>query len=388
VSPQVSDASASSSRGQPEEVDRISQLADALTLMLVSGVGPITRRALLDRFGSAAAVLSASNAQLRQVRGVGPELARRLTAARREINAQDEIQICGENEIEILVEWDDAYPALLREIPDPPGVLFVRGDLLPQDGLAVAVVGTRHATQYGLRQAERLAGGLARAGLTIVSGLARGIDAAAHRAALVAGGRTIAVLGCGVLEIYPPEHADLAREISQSGALVSESPPRMKPMSGLFPQRNRVITGMSLGVVVVEAAERSGALVSARHAMEQGREVFAVPGPIDSRMSRGCHALLRDGARLVESVDDVLEELGPLCFAVPDAAGRSIHHPAELHLNEQEQAVLDAIHGASTSVDEICAASRIPVHRVLATLSVLESRRLIRRLSGTRVARP
>jgi len=374
--------------GQSEFSDRSSQLADALTLMLVSGVGPITRRALVDRFGSAAAVLAASSVQLRQVRGVGPELARRLTAARYEINAHDEIQICAEHEIDILVEWDDEYPALLREIHDPPGVLFVRGELLPQDGLAVAVVGTRHATQYGLRQAERLAGGLARAGLTIVSGLARGIDAAAHRAALAAGGRTIAVLGCGVLEIYPPEHAELACEVARQGALVSESPPRMKPMSGLFPQRNRVITGMCLGVVVVEAAERSGALVSARHSMEQGREVFAVPGPIDSRMSRGCHGLIRDGARLVESVDDVLEELGPLCFAAPDPTGRTVRHPAELSLNEQEQAVLDAIREVSTSIDEICATSRVPVNRVLATLSVLESRHLIRRLSGTRVVRP
>lgn len=388
MSAQTSPPGDSSPPEPVEVVDRVGQLADSLTLMLVSGVGPITRRALLDRFGSAAAVLAASQTQLRQVRGVGPELARRLTSASHDINALDEIQICATHDIEILVEWDEAYPGLLREIHDPPGVLFVRGDLAPQDGLAVAVVGTRHATQYGLRQAERLAGGLARAGLTIVSGLARGIDAAAHRAALAAGGRTIAVLGCGVLEIYPPEHDELARDIIQSGALLSESPPRMKPMSGLFPQRNRVITGLSLGVVVVEAAERSGALVSARHAMEQGREVFAVPGPIDSRMSRGCHALLRDGARLVESVDDVLEELGPLCFAVPDIAGRTIHHPAELQLNEQEQAVLDAIHGVSTSVDEICATSRVPVHRVLATLSVLESRRLIRRLSGTRVARP
>lgn len=355
--------------------------------MLVPGVGPITRRALLERFGSPAAVLAASGSQLRQVRGVGPELARRLASARREVDALDEIRVCDEHGIRIVTERDSAYPALLREIHDPPGVLFVRGELAPQDGLAVAIVGTRHATQYGLRQAERLAGGLARAGLTIVSGLARGIDAAAHRAALAAGGRTIAVLGCGVLEVYPPEHVELANEVARQGALVSESPPRMQPMSGLFPQRNRVITGMSLGVVVVEAAERSGALVSARHAMEQGREVFAVPGPVDSRMSRGCHGLLRDGARLVESVDDVLEEFGPLCFVTPDAEGRTIRHPAELQLNEQEQAVLDVIQTCSTTIDEICAASRIPVNRVLATLSVLESRRLVRRLSGTRVAR-
>ena len=196
--------------------------------------------------------------------------------------------------------------------------------------MAVAIVGTRHATRYGLAQAERLAGSLARTGFTVVSGLARGIDAAAHRGALAAGGRTIAVLASGLLEIYPPEHDKLADEVAASGYLVSESPPRMVPLSGAFPQRNRIISGLSLGTIVVEAADRSGALITARHAYEQGREVFAVPGPIDSRMSRGCHALIKDGAKLVESIDDVLAELGPLAENIqrddgthPHAAGRA-----------------------------------------------------------------
>ena len=167
----------------------------------------------------------------------------------------------------------------------------------PDDALAIGIVGTRHGTQYGLRQAERLAGGLARAGLTVISGLARGIDAAAHRGALAAGGRTIAVLASGVLNIYPPEHDKLAEEVAAHGALVSESPPGGEPLAGMFPQRNRLISGLSLGVIVVEAAERSGALITARHAMEQGREVFAVPGNVDSRASRGCHRLIRDGAQ-------------------------------------------------------------------------------------------
>ncbi len=268
-------------------------------------------------------------------------------------------------------------------------MLFVRGTLKPDDALAVGIVGTRHGTQYGLRQAERLSGGLARAGLTIISGLARGIDAAAHRGALAAGGRTIAVLASGVMNIYPPEHDQLAEEIVASGgALVSESPPHGEPLAGMFPQRNRLISGLSLGVIVVEAAERSGALITARHAMEQGREVFAVPGNVDSRTSRGCHQLIRDGARLVESADDVLEELGPLVEAAPRDDGQVIHHPAELLLNELEQQVLSVIAGEATPIDQIVADTGLPVPQVLSTLSVLEMRRLIRRLSGTTVIRP
>jgi DNA processing protein len=267
-------------------------------------------------------------------------------------------------------------------------VIFVRGELRPNDALAVGIVGTRHATPYGLRQAERLASALSRAGLTIISGLARGIDAAAHRGALAAGGRTIAVLASGVLTIYPPEHAKLADEVAVGGALVSESPPGVEPLAGMFPQRNRLISGLSLGVIVVEAAERSGALITARHAMEQGREVFAVPGNVDSRTSRGCHRLLRDGAKLVESADDVLEELGPLVEAAPRDDGQVIHHPAELLLNEPEQQVLAAIAMEATSIDQIVADTGLSVPQVLSTLSVLEMRRLIRRLSGTMVSRP
>ena len=242
-------------------------------------------------------------------------------------------------------------------------------------------------TQYGLRQAERLAGSLARAGLTIVSGLARGIDAAAHRGALAAGGRTIGVLASGVLNIYPPEHDKLAAEVAACGALLSEQPARSAPLAGTFPQRNRLISGLSLGVIVVEAAERSGALITARHAMEQGREVFAVPGNADSRASRGCHRLIRDGAKLIETADDVLEELGPLVEAAPGGDGQVVHHPAELLLNETERQVLAAIASEATQVDQVVTASGLPAASVLATLSVLEIRHLVRRLSGSTVVR-
>ena len=364
------------------------ELVDTLRLSLVSGVGPRIRKALLERFGSARAVLMAAPSELREVHGVGPKLMRSIAKADHAIDVEAEIALCREHGIDILTEAHTDYPRPLREIHDPPGVLFMRGTLKPDDALAVGIVGTRHGTQYGLRQAERLAGSLARAGLTIISGLARGIDAAAHRGAMAAGGRTIGVLASGVMNIYPPEHDRLAEEVVAHGALISESPPRAAPLSGTFPQRNRIISGLSLGIIVVEAAERSGALITARHAMEQGREVFAVPGNVDSRTSRGCHQLIRDGARLVESADDVLEELGPLVEAVPRADVQVIHHPAELLLNELEQQVLSAISGEATPIDQIVAETGLPVPQVLSTLSALEMRRLIRRLSGTTVARP
>lgn len=362
-------------------------LAAVVQLALTPGVGPRTYQALIEHFGSAEAAAAGAPSELRKVSGVGPKLMRAIVDARTNLNVAGELQACADNHVSIISIDDDEYPRSLREIHSPPTVLFVRGEIHPNDSLAVAIVGTRHASSYGVRQAERLAIGLSHAGLTIVSGLARGIDAAAHRGALQAGGRTIAVLGCGVLSIYPPEHADLAEQICQRGALVSEAPPHSQPHSGMFPQRNRLISGLSLGVIVVEAAQRSGALISAEHAMEQGREVFAVPGPIDSRTSRGCHQLIRDGAKLVESVDDVLEEFGPLVEATPLSDGRVVRHPAELQLNVQEQLVLDAATTEPLSIDQVVVRSGLPVQRVLSTLSVLEMRRLIRRISGNLVAR-
>lgn len=359
----------------------------SLQLCLVSGVGPRTRRQLLDHFGTAERVLAASVAELREVSGVGPKLAKNIVAARDCDEARKELNRCAASDVRVMVEGDDDFPRMLVEIPDPPGVLFVRGEMQPCDGLALAIVGTRHSTPYGVAQAERLASGLVRAGFTIVSGLARGIDSVAHKAALAAGGRTIAVLGSGVLNVYPPENDDLATAIARSGAVMSESPPLSPPLSGAFPQRNRIVTGLSLGVIVVEASDRSGALISARHASEQGREVFAVPGRVDSRTSKGCHRLLKEGAKLVESVDDVLEELGPLVDTMQEPEGREIRHPAELQLNEQERAVLEAISLEPTNIDQIVVASQLAVPRVLSTLSALEVRRLIRRVSGNRVVR-
>jgi len=362
-------------------------LVDTLRLALVSGVGPRIRQALLERFGSARGVFAAAPSELREVPGVGPKLLKRIAAAESEVDVQGEIELCHRSDVTILTHESDDYPRVLREIHDPPGVLFVRGELKQDDALSIAIVGTRHASRYGRDQAGRLAASLARAGVTITSGLARGIDAAAHRAALQAGGRTVAVLASGVLNVYPPEHDKLAEEVAAGGALLSESPPRFEPLGGSFPQRNRLISGLSLGVIVVEAPERSGALITARHAMEQGREVFAVPGRVDGRTARGCHQLIRDGATLVECADDVLEQLGPLVEAAPREDGSAVRHPAELKLNDVEQKVLAAIGDDPTSVDQLAAETGLAIPRLLSTISVLEMRHLIRRLSGTTVAR-
>jgi DNA processing protein len=359
----------------------------AILLALTPDVGPILRGRLLERFGDAAAVMQASEAALQEVQGIGPRISARIVNARHEVQLEAQLALVAEHGLGVLLPGRPNYPRLLAEIPDPPGVMFARGAMEPGDAMAVGIVGTRRASRYGQQQAERLAAGLARAGVTVVSGLARGIDAAAHRGALNASGRTIAVLASGVLNVFPPEHAELADKVAASGAVVSETAPTMPPLAGMFPQRNRIISGLSLGVIVVEAADRSGALITARHAMEQGREVFAVPGQIDSPGSSGPHRLLRDGAKLVTCVDDVLEELGHLPAAAPDQRGGSIRVAAELKLNDLEHAVLQAIDPAGTTLDDIAAACGFPIHRVLATVSVLEARRLVRKVGGNRVAR-
>ena len=362
-------------------------LADNVRLSLVKGVGPRLRTELLSAFGSASAALNASPTLLKKLPGISSKVAERIAAAIETVDAETVIRSAWKNQIDVVTSEQDIYPRLLKEIHDPPGVLSQRGTLIAQDALAITLVGTRQATQYGLRQAERLAASLAGAGLTVVSGLARGIDAAAHRGALQAGGRTIAVLASGLLQIYPPEHRNLARQISQQGCLLTEAPPNQRPFAGAFPQRNRILSGLSVGTVVIEAPIRSGALITARLASEQGREVFALPGPVESRASRGCHALIRDGAALVENIDDILEQLGPLVEPVPRNDTASLREPKELRLNAIEQQVLQAIDDKETSIDVVTRTCGLPVHRVLATISILETKRLVRRVSGQQVTR-
>jgi DNA processing protein len=363
-------------------------LLDLICLNMVPGVGPHTGQALLERFKTAGRVLSASVSSLRDVQGVGPKLAERIAGARREFDATAELARCEAAGVHVIPRGGASYPRALGDIPDPPGLLYVRGCLEARDELAIALVGSRKCTPYGLRTAERLASSLARVGLTVVSGLARGIDAAAHRGALKAGGRTVAVLANGLAQVYPPEHEGLAREVAAQGAVVSEMSMLQGPLAGLFPQRNRVISGLCLGVVVVEATPRSGSLSTAHHAMEQNREVFAVPGPVDSLASQGCHRLIRDGARLVETVDDILDELGPLVRQVHASPSEpAVRHPAELTLSDLERSMLGELDERPLAVDELIARTGKTASQVLATLSVLEMRRLVKRLPGHQFVR-
>ncbi len=358
-----------------------------LQLTLTTGVGPRTLANLLARFETARGVLGATPQEQAEVEGVGIALSRRLRSSEFSDAALLVLEACENSSIRILFPCESEFPRLLRELPDPPMLLYIRGELRSHDGLAVAIVGTRGASQYGRSQAERFARGLARAGLTIISGLARGIDAAAHSGALEAEGRTIAVLSSGVAEVYPPQNAELGERIASHGALISEMPPGSKPKKGMFPQRNRLISGLGLGTLVIEAAERSGALITARLAGEQGREVFALPGLVSTPNARGCHLLIRDGAHLVQDPEDVLEELGPLVEGITISPEQTVRHAAELQLNEQETAVLQAIDIQPTDINTVVVLSGLPVPRVLSTLSVLEMRRLVRRVSGQLVQR-
>jgi DNA processing protein len=369
-----------------ETVD-VESILDEVQLALTNGIGSVLIDRLLVRFGSAAAVLSASPTELCDVPGVGLSIARSLRDPEFRNQTRLMLEFCRDTGVCVVLPSEVHFPRLLKEIPDPPNVLFVRGKIQPRDALAVAIVGTRSASQYGRTQAGRFARSLARAGLSIVSGLARGIDAAAHQGALDTEGRTIAVLSSGVSEIFPPEHEPLAGSIAATGALISEMPPGTRPKRGMFPRRNRLISGLCLATLVIEAGERSGALITARLAGEQGREVFALPGLVTSPNARGCHQLIRDGAVLVQDPLEVLEALGPLVEPVEVTPDQTLRNPAELLLNEQEITVLQAIESEPTDLNSVIATCGLPVPRVLSTLSVLEMRRLVRRSGGNMVQR-
>ncbi|MDE0864914.1 MAG: DNA-processing protein DprA [Rubripirellula sp.] len=360
---------------------------DLISLAMQPGLGPRTLSSLLTRFGNAKSVVTAPTEELLSISGVGNEIVSRIRQASNTDQADATVNWCHAQQASILSWGSETYPVALQQLSDAPPILYMQGNLIPTDQLAVAVVGTRHATTYGLKQANRFSYALAKAGITIVSGLARGIDAAAHRGALDAGGRTIAVLGSGLAKLYPREHQTLAAEISKQGAVLSEYAPQCPPRSGQFPQRNRLIAGLTLGTLVIEAPDRSGALITARLAGEQNRDVFALPGPVNSRASRGCNQLIRDGATLVQSVDEIIEELGPFSESIVVESGRVIRNGAELNLNEVECRVLDAIEPTGTSIDQVIAATPFTPQQVVAVISVLEIRRLIRRLSGQYVSR-
>lgn len=366
------------------------EVRDLLTLHLVPGIGPKLTAALLERFGSAREVLEATPAELCEVPHIGSRLANAIREAIQRADVEEELQCMAQHDTHLLALPTPPYPAALATISDPPYLLYLRGTLEERDAQAVALVGSRHCTAYGLRVAERLASGLARAGYTVVSGLARGIDAAAHRGALQAGGRTIAVLAGGLSKIYPPEHADLARDVAAMGALLSEAAMKMEPMAGMFPARNRIISGISRAVVIIEAAERSGALITARHAVEQGRSVLAVPGPVENAASEGTNALIRQGAVLCRGVDDILEELKeaplPVADGSPARAPERVSVPPP-DLDEVQRQIWDCLAEQPRFLDELANQLSLGVPQLMNVLVGLEMKRVVRRLPGSRYER-
>ncbi len=337
----------------------------------VNGIGPARLDRLIERCGSIEAAWHASAAELATA-GLEPKLIAALAATRHSLDLDRELEHARRAGITLISREHPAYPAALRHIPSPPPLLYVRGTLADVDSWSVAVVGTRQPTTYGREAARRLAAGLAEAGITVVSGLALGIDAIAHTAALDAGGRTLAVLPCGANLVYPERHGALASRIATSGALISEFPPDTRPTPQLFPVRNRLISGLVRGVLVVEAGARSGALITVDYALEQGRDVFAVPGPIFSPRSEGTNRLIRDGAGLVTCAADILEALN-LSVAASQQEVRTA-----LPDDPTEAALLALVGYEPLHIDDLLHRTTIPIGEVSATLSVLELKGLVR----------
>ncbi|MCC6804187.1 MAG: DNA-protecting protein DprA [Anaerolineae bacterium] len=342
-----------------------------LAFSLVPGIGPKRLLLLAQAFGDLSSAWQASESQLRAA-GLDAETTASLLRMQAQLDLDGEMSRIERASAHLLTPEDDAYPDLLRNLPDAPLTLYMRGTLVAQDELALAVVGTRKASGYGRDATAYFSRQLAAQGVTIVSGLAHGIDAVAHRNALEAGGRTIAVMGCGIDRIYPPDHAELARQIVQNGALVSEFPLGTKPEARNFPRRNRIISGVSLGVLIVEAPEQSGAMITATLAAEQGKEVFAVPGSVFNAASVGTNRLIQDGAKLVITVDDILDELNIARRKVEARALTKQIAPTGSSVGEQERAVLAFLNSDPLPVDELALRSSLPASELLGVLTLLE----------------
>ena len=354
-----------------------------VALNMIEHVGPVRVRQLLEHFGDAPAILAASKARLLQVRGIGDETAEAIVSWEKDVDLSGELKRIHEFGCHVLTQSDDEYPELLRQIYDPPIVLYVKGRLTTKDKNAVAMVGSRLTTHYGLETARKLAYQLAYVGVTIVSGGARGIDTAAHQGALSAKGRTVAVLGNGINIVFPSENADLFERIAANGAVITQFPFNRKADKQSFPIRNRIVAGMTLGSVVVEANLTSGALITANFATDYGRQVFAVPGRIDSPQSKGCHDLIKKGAKLCEGAEDVLSEFEYLFPASnrPPSPSETGALPA-LELSGNEQKVYDALSNEEIPMDDVIRRSGLPASTVSVVLLGLEMKRLIKQLPG------
>jgi DNA processing protein len=354
-----------------------------IALNMVDRVGPVRARLLLEHFGDAPKILAASKSQLLRVRNIGEETAEAVAGWEKSVDLAGELKRISDFGCHVLISSDDDYPASLREIYDPPLILYVRGEITAKDKNAVAMVGSRQTTHYGLETARKLSYQLAYVGVTVVSGGARGIDTAAHQGALSAKGRTIAVLGTGINLIFPTENAELFERIAANGAVITQFPFNRPADKQSFPIRNRIVAGMTLGTVVVEANLSSGALITANFATEYGRQIFAVPGRIDSPRSKGCHDLIKKGAKLCESVEDILSEFEYLFPTSnrPPSPGETGVLPA-LELSENEQRVYDSLSRDEKSIDEVIRKSGLPSSAVSVALFGLEMKRVVKQLPG------
>jgi DNA processing protein len=365
-----------------------------LKLIRADAVGPVTFAKLITHFSTIDYVLGASVSELAEVDGIGFKTAEQIAATRDKFNTSVELELARKLGVWLINLDDERYPPLLKRIYDPPPVLYIKGSLTAADNLAISIVGSRRCSLYGQEQSSRFAHFLSSAGFTICSGMARGIDTAAHQGALSAGGRTIAVQGCGLANIFPPENKKLFELIADSGACISELPLQYEPLAENFPPRNRIIAGLSLGTIVVEAAPNSGALITAAAALENNREVMAVPGKIDSPLSRGAHRLIKQGAKLVESVEDVMEALGYIgerlqshVTAAAAEASERIEKPlfdvSQLNLSGNEKTIYDCLGKEPLHIEQIIAGTNLTPGGINAGLISLRLKGLIRQLPGS-----
>lgn len=347
----------------------------------MAGIGSSRLQNLLQFFGSPENILSKSAGELKRVEGVGDEIARKISSLSDGKKAKQELEKAEESGIHILTLNEEEYPFLLKQIYDPPIVLYIKGKILKEEKNSIGIVGSRRPSIQGRLNAEKFALELASRGWAVVSGMARGIDTSAHRGALKAKGRTIAVLGSGIDVVYPPENKGLMKEVEKDGMVISEFPLGTLPNRENFPRRNRVISGLSLGIIVVEAAEKSGALITASFALEQGREVFAVPGNVNLPTTKGCHQLIKDGAKLVHGIEDILEEFG----SVPNSwtqDSKDKEKQDNLPLEKEERKIYELLTKEPVHIDELSNISGVEPQKLSSVLLKLEIRGLLKQLPG------
>lgn len=358
-----------------------------VALKSIEGIGNVAFPALVDRFGSVPAVFSASVTDLMEIPGISKKTALLIADFHEWNKVKAELELVRKNNVNIITYLDDIYPQQLLNIYDRPPYIYVRGNLLKED-VNVAIVGSRVASTYGKYTTEKISRELAMKGITVVSGMARGIDSAAHRGALSAKGRTIAIMGSGLDVIYPPENKNLFADIVQNGAVISEYPLGTPPRSSNFPARNRIISGMSYGVVIVEAGEKSGSLITAKLALEQGREVFAVPGSIDSAGSRGTNKLIKQGAKLIENTDDILEEILPQMEQTPAPRFAPVSDSELMTgkdkaiLNDTDQTIYDYVCQGRVHIDDLISATGLSSAETLGALTTMELKGIIEQHPG------